>query len=64
VLGLTQATGLLALHALASEAIAAGPDVRAWAVSPPRLIFAMVVSLADSPLKSSRWRRWRPSSRW
>ncbi len=45
VLGLTQTAGLLMLHALASHAshAASVPDVRAWAVAGPVLIFAAVV---------------------
>lgn len=45
ILGLTQAAGLVVLHALASHAslTASVPDVRAWAVAGPVLIFSAVV---------------------
>lgn len=47
VLGITQAAGLLALHALAGHAglTAHVRDVRGWAVAGPVLIFAAVVHL-------------------
>jgi exosortase/archaeosortase family protein len=47
VLGLTQTTGLFALHALASHSgLTAGvSDVRGWAVAGPLLIVAAVVNL-------------------
>lgn len=48
VLGLTQTTGLLALHALASHSglTARVSDVRGWAVAGPLLIVATVVNVA------------------
>jgi exosortase/archaeosortase family protein len=48
VLALTQAAGLLALHALASHSglTAHVRDVRAWAIAGPVLIFAAVVDVA------------------
>jgi exosortase/archaeosortase family protein len=48
LLGLTQAAGLVALHALASHAglTAHVRDVRGWAVAGPVLIFAAVVNVA------------------
>jgi exosortase/archaeosortase family protein len=50
LLGLTQAAGLLALHALASHSglTAHVRDVRGWAVAGPVLIFAAVVNVARS----------------
>jgi hypothetical protein len=48
MLGITQATGLLALHALAGYAgmTAQVRDIRGWAVAGPVLVFATVVTLA------------------
>ena len=47
VLALTQTTGLLALHALASSGLTAHVrDIRGWAVAGPLLIVAAVVNLA------------------
>jgi exosortase/archaeosortase family protein len=47
LLAVTQAAGLLALHALAAGGISAQVrDVRAWAVAGPVLIFAVVVAHA------------------
>jgi len=48
VLGVTQAAGLLALHALASDfgLTAHVRDVRGWAVAGPVLIFAAVIYVA------------------
>ena len=47
VLALTQTTGLLALHALASSGLTAHVrDIRGWAVAGPLLIAAAVVNLA------------------
>lgn len=46
-LGVTQAAGLLALHALAQSGITAHVrDVRGWAVAAPLLIFTLVVTRA------------------
>jgi exosortase/archaeosortase family protein len=49
VLGLTQMTGLLALHVLATQGglTAHVRDIRGWAVMGPLLIFAAVVNLAE-----------------
>jgi len=46
VLGLTQAAGLLALHALATYGglTAHVRDIRAWAIAGPVLVFAAVVN--------------------
>ena len=51
LLGLTQAAGLLALHALANHAglLAHVRDVRGWAVAGPLLIVAAMVNVGRTP---------------